>query len=96
MKSNQIWYTNRPQLELFVDTLFLEKDFMHNGRLAVKMKYFRPSIKNIQVLILHGVLTVWEKILISTEISTETRTYLILFNVEKCIYTLFPQAKITF
>ena len=92
MKSNQIWYTNRPQLELLFDTIFLEKGFMHNGRLAVKVKYFRPPIKNIQVLILYGVSTVLEKILIASE----TRTYLLLFNAEKCIYTLFLQDKITF
>ena len=58
----------------------------------MKVKLFRSAIVNIQVLILHGVSAFWEKMFIAFE----TRTYLLSFNAEKCIYILFPQAKITF
>ena len=58
----------------------------------MKVKIFRSAVVNIQVQILHGASTFWEKIFILSE----TRTYLLSFNAEKCIYIMFSQAKITF
>ena len=47
MKSNQIWYPNRPQLQLLIDTIFLEKKLICNNELAVKVKFFRSAIVKI-------------------------------------------------